>query len=372
MKRNSNSEDHEVLTLAWSTGGIVAVFEPEAETIRVEAGFGGPLLDSFQISAYRDLFRAFHARGYSIVGATFVSHQEQVQGYRRPEFRVIDYKGAWLLWETLHKWRQVVFAAGDRNEMPLVSSASRIASGLRYVQMRFDDLVSSYTCQLRARLYRRKAMDYEAFRDVNSFEVYKAIHALFWEIAVLRDALAEFASAFCFSEPNIRSMAGLCKMLLANPRSDALADELLSATDTRKGGWLAKFTNYRNCFTHVAPMEQAAGVASTVQDKLKLRTGTLVPQIYYPLPKDAAEIARRRSKGMYFGSVKELIEKSATRHNRSSEPDALEYLHGCIGLIGKLAAELLSRSPLSPQPIQIGPNDLIGSVKQVTPTETDS
>jgi hypothetical protein len=272
-------------------------------TFKLGPELTGTLLIRSELDTYENLFGMLQEKGYPILGATFVIDPKELQGFRRPEFRVMTTERAWLVWDVIQKWRQIVFAAGDCAKMPLVSSASRIASGLRYAQMRLDDLVMAYSVQLRARLHDHVAKEYQAFKDMNCFEVYKAIHALFWEMAVLRDALAEFASGFCFSRADVRTMRGLRKALSTNPARDALADEILCATDPSGHGWLAMFSTYRNCFTHVAPMEQAAGIAFAVHDMRMLSSDQSIPQIYYALPRYAEELERRRSRGISFSSL---------------------------------------------------------------------
>ena len=96
---------------------------------------------------------------------------------------------------------------------------------------------------------------------MHSLPIYLAIHALFWELAVLRDNLAEFAAKFVFGFDKITKFRQLLQRLNQDRRqSDDLAIELLMAGD-KEAGWIATFTAYRNLFTHSAPMEQAAGIA---------------------------------------------------------------------------------------------------------------
>lgn len=358
---NSDSQWRSVLRVVWIAGGIVALNEPGPD-VQINLGMAGRSFATLRISTFAGLFEALREKGFPILGVTFVVDPRELQGLRRPEFRAMGPNRGWLVSDVAQKWRQVVFAASGSGCMPLMDMASRIASGLRYSQMRLHDLVTAYSTQLGGHLHESEAKDYQAFKDTNSFEVYKAIHALFWEIAVLRDTLAEFAAVFCFSQAGVRTMSGLRKSLIKNPPSDPLCDEILRSTH-QSGGWLAKFTNYRNFFTHVAPMEQAANIAFTVQDMRDLSCGLSIPQIYYALPRDIEELKRNRSQGIFFNSLEELRAASSWRHERTSEPDALDYLHGCINQFADLALKLVARSPIAPKPIHIGPEDIIGEIK---------
>jgi hypothetical protein len=344
--------------LVWIAGGVVAVNEPGPD-VQINAGMAGRSIFTLRIGTYPGLFEALREKGFPIVGVTFVIDPEELQGLHLPEFRAMSPAKGWLVSDVTQQWRQVAFAAGRSGHMPLLDVASRIASGLRYSQMRLHDLATAYSMQLRGRLHQNVAKDYQAFQDTNSFEVYKAIHALFWEMAVLRDTLAEFAGVFCFSRVEVRSLKGLLSSLRKDPVSDPLANEILSAADQSSRGWVATFTNYRNFFTHVAPMEQAANIAFAVQDKRKLAGGLAMPQIYYALPRDVEDLTRKRSEGIFFKSLEELTAASSRRHERTSEPDALDYLHGCINQFAELSHVLLARSPIAPKPIEIGPEDVI-------------
>ncbi len=176
---NSNSEWHNVLRLVWIAGGVVAVNEPGSD-VQINAGVAGRSICRLRINTYGGLFAALLERGFPILGTTFVVNPEELQGLQRPDFRVISSTRHWLVSDVQQQWRQIAFAAGKSGSMPLMDVASRIASGLRYSQMRLNDLVTAYSVQLRGRLHEREAKNYQAFKNTNSFEVYKAIHALFY------------------------------------------------------------------------------------------------------------------------------------------------------------------------------------------------
>jgi hypothetical protein len=242
--------------------------------------------------------------------------------------------------------------------------AARIASGFAYSEMRLQDLVEAYSTQLRGLLHGSPFQEYQRFNDTNSRTVYKAIHALFWEMAVLRDMLAEFAATFCFLRSNITTFAWLANSLRKEPSHDHLAVQILEAADEGKNGWLSVFSFYRNLFTHSAPMERVAGLAFAVQDTRRIATNQTIPQIYYPLPANAAELSRRRSKGQLFKTFQELIDSSSRNpHERHSEPDALDYLSNFLKQLAQLSELLIVRSPIPPQSIEIPESDIIGEIK---------
>jgi hypothetical protein len=350
--------------VVWLTGGIVAYNNPGAE-VEICAGSNGPAIRTFKINSYGSLFEILKKMGLSIIGTTFVVHQDELRGLRPAEFRMASYGNGWPLSNLRQKWREIAFAASKQDQMPLMDVTSRLAFGLEYSQLRLYDLVSSYAVQLRARFDKDKRIEYQRFKDLNSREIYKSIHGLFWELAVLRDTLAEFAATFCFSQLGIRTLRGLLRFLKTASSPDSLCAELLSAADEKQGGWLAKFGSYRNFFTHVAPMEWAGGIAFSIQDVRTLNDQSMVPQIYYPLPGDIEKLTHERSNGSFYPTMESLLEASKRKPDRSADPDALDYLHFSLNQFADLATTLLGRSPLPPAPMDFGPEDIIGEIQWI-------
>jgi len=357
------SEWSYVARIVWFSGGVVAVNNPEAD-VQIGAGLGGKIISSLRIPTYASLLAMLRQQGYSIVGVTFIESKEEAEGLRPSQFRALTDSQGWLAWNMHQQWSQIAHASGKRDNMSMMDVASRISSGLEYSEMRLLDLVEAYSIQLCGLSHSNASLEYRRFKDTNSFAVYKAIHALFWEMAVLRDTLSEFAAKFCFARTGIASLSGLIRSLHKESFLDPLAKQLMEAADKKTGGWLAMFSDYRNLFTHCAPMEQAAGIAFTVLDTRVVSPELSIPQIYYPLPPDVAELARRRSTGSLFMTFKELLDASSGRqHERTSEPDALDYLQQCFNQLVQLSAVLAARSPIDAEPMHFGPEDIIGKIR---------
>lgn len=362
MAENQNWPN--AVRIVWSSGGVVAINNQGPEVV-VAAGIDGTELTTFTIPAYHSLFDLLSKEGLPTFGVTFIQSADELSGMHPPEFRAMNMQFGWLLSEMRQQWREIAHAAGTSNEMVLFDIASRIASGLNYSEMRLKDLAEAYSVQLRARA-RSQTKAYSRFKDLNSGAVYKSIHALFWELAVLRDVLAEFAAVECFGISKIATLRGLIGSLREKLPNDALAKQLLEDADKTKNGWLNEFSEYRNLFTHSAPKEQAAGIAFTVQDTLALSCGVIVPQIYFPLPANVTELARKRSTGPLYENFDALVNVSAGRRpERGIEPDALQYLWACINRFAELAKVLVIRAPIQPKRMEIEPHDIIGDVQVI-------
>ena len=344
------------------TGGLVAFNNP-GPSVEVCAGSNGKTIHRFTLSTYAGLFEALKKQGFAIIGVTFVVSTDELEGLRPAEFRSAGSDSGWPLWSAKKQWREIAFAAGKSNEMKLLDILSRIAFGLEYSQTRLYDLAAAYGFQLRAHMQKDQTMEYHAFKDLNSREVYKCIHALFWELAVLRDTLAEFAAVFCFSQSGVRTLGGLLKWIKRTQNPDPIAKAILNISDSSLNGWLAKFSCYRDFFTHVAPMEWATGVAFTVQDTRKINDVLKVPQIYYALPGDIDDLTRERSNGSFYRTLEALGEASRGRRDRAVDPDALEYLHSSLNNFVEFATALINRSPTVPIPISLTADNIIDDIK---------
>jgi hypothetical protein len=348
--------------VVWLTGGLVAYNNP-GPNVEICAGSNGHAVHEFTINSYGHLFEALKRQGFSIIGATFVVHQDELDGLRLAEFRMAGSASGWSLWNVEQQWRQIAFAASKQDNMPLLDISSRIAIGLEYSQLRLYDLAFAYGLQLHGHWHKNQALEYQTFSDLNSRQVYKAIHALFWELAVLRDTLAEFAAMYCFSLGRVKRLSNLTKLLQKNRHADPIAAEILRITDKSLNGWLSRFTSYRNFFTHSAPMESATGIAFTVQDVRKINDALMVPQIYYPLPGNIEDLTRERSHGIFYSSMAALVNALKHRPDRSLDPDALEYLHSCLNSFVELTKTLIAHSPISPAPIRFTAEDIVGEIK---------
>lgn len=357
---SSNEDWPHVCRIIWLSGGIVAINEP-GKSVQIRAGSDGPIVYEFQLPTYSSLIPMLTQAGISVMGANFIQDMDEIRGIRPPEFRA--WVGSWRVADLHQRWREVAHAASQNNDMVLMDVVSRIATELMYCEMRLLNLSQAYSTQLCGKALQGALKKYTRFADLNSPQIYLAIHALFWELAVLRDNLAEFAAKYLFGFERITTLKGLLKSLSQSEhQSDDLAIDLASAgSDT---GWLATFTAYRNLFTHSAPMEQAAGIAFAVLDHIELAGACSVPQLYYALPSNVQELVKRRSGGPLYKDFDELIAASTGRKPMpEAEPDALHYLHSSLSQMSLLAERIIRRSPTTPKTIHLTDADIIGSIQ---------
>ncbi|MBX9849762.1 MAG: hypothetical protein K2X64_10745 [Rhodocyclaceae bacterium] len=359
-----NNDWPAVCRIVWLGGGLVAVNELDAR-VNIEAGINGPVCHEFQLPTFASIYTMLAYQGFSVIGTTHVVDMDEARGIRPPKFRACSTgDNVFRLSSVQQKWREVSHAAIQRNEMAVMDIASRISSELTYCEMRLLNLAEAYGAQLGNKANNREVKEFVRFKDMNSSRVYLAIHALFWEQAVLRDYLAEFAAKFLYGFDKVTSFKNLLKRIEKSKwKNDEIAIELIRAGRDDHTGWLATFSEYRNLFTHRVPMAQAAGVAYATLDQMIIVDGKAVPQLYYPLPGDVRELSKRRSSGEFYKNMEEFIAISRKTPRRETEPDALSYLHATLSQLGLLAECLIQRSPIAPEEIHITETDVVDQIQ---------
>lgn len=358
-----------VARLCHLRGGLSALNNPGIKT-QLCAGVEGPVLAEFNLPSFSKLFAILASLGTPVIGCEFFLDQDEIQGLRPPSFRVFYPDRGWLAYDAWGKWREVAAAALKSDQMDVADCAARIAFELEAAEYRCRELCRAYSNQLRSLAIQRTLEEYKRFDDLNSGPVIHCIHAVFYELAVLRDYLAEFIARFALPAKTkdgapIRTMAKLSRYLSANVVDDPLSTEILQITSQVESspGWLAVLSAYRNLFAHVAPLQQAATRSFAVQTYAALRGGGRAPVIYHPLPADVLQLVRTRSDGLLFDTFMDWAKASAQLHpDPIKQPDALEYLQSAINHLADLALRLVSRSPVPPEPIHLTPDDIVGPV----------
>lgn len=341
--------------IVWISGGVVAVCPSEGSDVEVTMGFMGKPITKIALEDHGKLFLTLRTIGFSIIGATFIRHIDEIRLLRPAKFYAAAPDGSWRIDNVEEKWREIAFAAQETQRFDVMTVAARLMSGFFYSGLRLHDLAEAYAIQLRG-VGRwsaiKECQEYQDYSDLNSPRVYKTIHALFWEMAVLRDTLAEFAAKFCFSIRDVTTLSSLAKVLRKSSNDDELSKIFIAMTSPK--GWAQFFTEYRNFFTHVTPLHEMDDADFAVQDMRRLASGLEIPQIYYPLPQDIQE-ARREYLGRFADPAREGLRKAEFRQReRSKEPDALEYLHRCLDDFARLAELLIKRSPIAPKRFCLG------------------
>jgi len=241
---NAKNEWPAALRLLWLTGGLVALNEPESNAVSVQTRGNGRKIAEFSIPAYPALFAALTSRGFRIIGTTFITGADQLDGTRAIEFRAAALNGGWRLWDTFQAWRNIVAAAAKVNDMALLDISSRIATGLQFSEMRLYDLAMSYSAQLHGHLKNDEPNERKAFKDTFSPGVYKDIHALKtftrcfgrWRSCVM-SSLNSWLFSVWGEKMRLPSLDYADRSTRPPPRMRMRSGSLRSRTRVRQAGW---------------------------------------------------------------------------------------------------------------------------------------
>jgi hypothetical protein len=91
------------LRMVWLTGGLVAINEPESNLVSIQTSVNGRKIAEFNTPAYPAIFSGLVVRGFKIIGTTFVTDPDQLEGTRAQEFRLAGLNGGWRLWDIRSK-----------------------------------------------------------------------------------------------------------------------------------------------------------------------------------------------------------------------------------------------------------------------------
>lgn len=340
----------------WFAGGQVALYRADTGQLDHTHGLSDLVFASLQSLRLDKLFSCLSTCGLPILGITSFQFPDELTGRRVPLFMAWqDAEYWWGAKQAHHRWHMVSYGAEVVGQARLADLADRIACAVDECQTHLRNLCRAYATQLGAQDANTWALPSRCFSDSHSQAVYPAIHSFFWQLAVLRDLLAEFTAEHVFGYHAVTTYRGLLdKLKRDSVRDPVFAAKLLAAGDS--GGWIAVFTSYRNLFTHAASLRSVQGIHHTFQDT-RILYARSVPQLYYPLPRDPESLVRQRSAGSAVHTPTVPLELAEP--NRSHEPDALEYLATTFDRFVRLAIALALRSPVEPQMPTITDDDII-------------
>lgn len=340
----------------WFTGGQVALYRADTGQLDHTHGLSDLVFASLQSLPLDKLFSCLSTCGLPILGITSFQFPEELTGRRVPLFMAWQEAEYWWGAKQAHdRWHMVSYGAEVVGQTRLTDLAGRIACAVDECQIHLKNLCKAYATQLGAQDTDTWTLPFRCFSDSHSQAVYPAIHSFFWQLAALRDLLAEFTAEHVFGHYAVTTYRGLLdKLRRDSVRDPVFATKLLAAGDP--GGWIAVFTSYRNLFTHAASLRSIQGNHYTFQDMRTLYARS-VPQLYYPLPRAPELLARQRSAGSAAHTPTAPLELAEP--NRSHEPDALEYLAATFDRFVTLAISLALRSPVEPKMPTITDDDII-------------
>lgn len=362
-------EWHNVLRIVHLPGGGRAINPPGPE-VNIEPVLQRGRELKFQLPSYQLLFGMFASGQLPPIGADFYEMPDQTTGLLPPFWRPFHRtpNDSWPTAKAEDVWKCIAHAGFKSGNMEFSDVTTRISFGVRACSWRLKELSDAYHKELIAICEKGSFKENIKFESLNSFLIYLCTHAMLVELCTLRDYLAEFIAAFVLSDYNpdknlrIVNLSLLRKHILKIAKEGhPVAAHLYEITDKKNPeGWLASLGAYRDLVVHVVPLVQATHRGFLQQRLVDVGIGDKIPGIYFPIPPDPHAITTIRSKGTPFSTPDDLIKASMDFDaEKESAPDALSYCSFVMGKMVQLLLKVAAFSPLEPNRLQLGPEDII-------------
>ncbi len=353
------SEWPNVIRILHLLGGLRAINNPGASVAVVPTTTLRPPA-SFQIATYHDLFDNAARQGLSVIGCDFLSDPEEVSGLSDPDWRprtALVEKMEWPAFEVQQLSARIGHAAAQDNNMSVFEKARHVATQLRICNWRLRDLSEAYHRHLAATCQAGAFKAGQGQDGRHSQHVFISAHAMFSELASLRDHLATFAAReiFQLSDGNVDNWDRLLRDKGFERSEEPLAIFLRAAASS-----LSDFGEYRNLFVHNAPLSDASGRAFVRHQNLTTPMGDL-PTATLPLPRKPRELRSRLRTGKALESFDAWIE--IARGPRDG-PETLEFCHSTLANLVHLAYTIAASSPVAPRTARITAADTIGGIQR--------
>ena len=353
----------QVMPLIHLSGGLVATQLPGDACAEVATRRGGTVVDRLPVAEPRELFVALNRGGYRSVGFELYTCSEELEAIWPAQWQVVWPQRGRVGKETETLWHALANTGAQANDAGFFDISSRIAFELFAASLRLRDLGKAYSKQLHGHFATSGPWKEGWFEDLYSHEVRLAVHAAFSELHTCLDYLGEFIARYVLKEERrVDSWSGLLNILKKRDAPSTPLTEMVrevSIRATEKPGWCAELTEYRNVFTHTAPLGQATHWPFTLARNLEVRTGKVVPALKCPLPWNVMTLKQARVPALPYRDEKQLpallreLEAEAFK-----TPDTFDYLTMAYRNVVELAAYVGGHSPFEPQPLSLSSEDL--------------
>jgi len=310
-------------------GGLRAGTSPNGK-LHIQV-LGTPLKSSniveIGITEQRHYVRYFRSIGLDMVGFEDMSTEK---GYATSLWHAWDPDAKSIETDIDFIWSGIANAFRNRADNEGYDVSRNIIFGIRAVSSRLRDISEAYGNQSTFAF----CHDYEPnirFENLDTFDVFLAIHSFLVEMGVLRDYLATFLAKKLFEIPKVDRMAKLHKRC-TKMTFDPVAQHIVNICDKNLAdGWMAQVSHLRNLIVHSAPITSRTSLAALATQQCEIGPHSLTK--------------------VYLGIT---IASPISR-----EIDALEHCVDLSRKMWKFARYVASVSGMRPQPVTITDDDLL-------------
>jgi hypothetical protein len=338
-------------------GGLRAINNPGPIVEIVPTTPGGKGV-GYKFANHGDLIAVVRDRGLKVIGCDFYTDPDQVQELRELDWRPLMPQMTNFQWpatDVRDMWRHIGHEAARRDSMSVFEKARHISMQLDLCVWRLRDLSEAYYKHLKAACFSGKFKPTRGTAGQFTQFIFFSAHAMFAELASLRDHLAMFAAREILG---ISGYDNWPRLELDNAFKNS--SHPLAVSLRRESQWLELFNEYRNLFVHNAPMGTAQGVAMVEHSTLDIPPDRQLPTVSLALPSDPAALRRRLRSEIALRSYEHWVEIAQAPN---SGPDALAYCHQTLTQMVHLAHEVAKHSPVPPVIPVIAASDTLDGIE---------
>lgn len=238
-------------------------------------------LEIRDITDTRDYRSAIRRVGLDLIGHDSISNQGR---FHLADWHLFEPEAPGLA-SPLVKWPQIAFSAHKLGDAEATEMARDVAFALRTSSLRLRDICHAYARQNDYAVLKKIAPGTK-FSNVESFDLYMALHAFLTEASSARDYLARYVAKRVLNILDIETMAGLYRHVRSCQPSHGLAEEILKVCDqNRPEGWMARLTRFRNLVIHKSPITKWSEQKYLTSNELLVGESQLLT-IYLGIPRD--------------------------------------------------------------------------------------
>jgi hypothetical protein len=207
----------------------------------------------FPVTDKRLYRNTFLALGIDMIGHETISIRN---GLQHSTWHLLDLNRRSLdvLSDALDQWSCLANTALFNGNSELGELAKHVSFSLRTSSFRLRDISRAYGFQNMCAVS-EGIKEGRRFSNVETFDLFMALHSFLTEVCSARDYLARFISKYILPGTNCVTMAALHKKILKDHLSHPIAKFVSRVCDRQSvDGWMARLSHFRNQIVHVEPM----------------------------------------------------------------------------------------------------------------------
>lgn len=294
------------------------------------------------------------------LGVEYFRTDEEIDGKAQSDWRCIlpRQQNKWPTHEAELNWSGLSNSARLRGDSRLYLIAGSITSQNRFAAMRLLDLSNLYRRNIECVIASGMDMaENVVMRGYHADLLFSSIHAAFFEIATLRDYLAEYIAFAVFGDKDVDAFNKLSGLVRKRGTATALEAEI-DAIYNQQSGWLFQFSERRNTLAHRMPFDRLSGGGAMHFKSHDMPIGGTAWLLHVPVPEPVA-IRHKDDFTLPVDVEHQANEFIDATRQAASRADTMAYLFKTFQALVDFGNRLLPTFPYPPEMVTITDEDIV-------------